>query len=100
MTRKRNMGRGRAAATGYTSWPLRRWYTGSCQTASAILPYSETMMRFYTQQHRFYAGIDLHARSLHLCVLDHNGAVLLDRGLPCHFPTLLEALAPFRDGLV
>lgn len=27
-------------------------------------------MRFYATQHRFYAGIDLHARTMHLCVLD------------------------------
>jgi len=27
-------------------------------------------MRFYNQQHRFYCGIDLHARSMHLCILD------------------------------
>jgi hypothetical protein len=26
-------------------------------------------MRFYDQQHRFYAGIDLHSRTMHLCVL-------------------------------
>src|SRR5262249_6635313 len=26
--------------------------------------YSETMMRFYNQQHRFYCGVDLHARTL------------------------------------
>ena len=32
-------------------------------------------MRFYSQPHRFYARIDLHARSLYLCVLDANGAV-------------------------
>jgi len=24
-------------------------------------------MRFYTQQPRFYAGIDLHARTMHVC---------------------------------
>src|SRR5262245_57276237 len=29
-------------------------------------PYQRTMMRFYNTQHRFYAGIDLHARTLHL----------------------------------
>jgi hypothetical protein len=34
-------------------------------------------MRVYTQPHRFYCGIDLHARSLHLCVLDQAGAVVL-----------------------
>jgi transposase len=58
------------------------------------------MMRFYNQTHRFYCGIDLHARSMHVCVLDQAGTVLLDRNLPCHFKTLLEILAPYRDGLV
>ena len=57
-------------------------------------------MRFYTTQHRFYAGIDLHARTMHLCILDQAGAVVCDKGLPCRPETLLRALAPFRDGLV
>jgi hypothetical protein len=58
------------------------------------------MMRFYTTQHRFYAGIDLHARTMRVCILDHQGTVVFDRNLPCHFPTLLQALAPYRDDIV
>src|SRR5262245_31183241 len=57
-------------------------------------------MRFYIQQHRFYAGIDLHARSMHLCVLDQAGEVRFDRNLPARPESLLRAIAPFRDGLV
>ena len=57
-------------------------------------------MRFYTQQHRFYAGIDLHARTLHLCILEHDGEVVFDRNLACRPEVLLHALAPFRDRLV
>jgi hypothetical protein len=57
-------------------------------------------MRFYTQQHRFYCGIDLHARTMRVCILDHEATIVFDRNLPCHFPTLLEALAPYRDGIV
>ena len=57
-------------------------------------------MRFYTTQHRFYAGIDLHARTMRVCILDHQGTVVFDRNLPCHFPTLLQALAPYRDDVV
>src|SRR5262245_12532312 len=53
------------------------------------------MMRFYNQPHRFYAGIDLHARTMHVCVLSHEGSVVLDKNLPCHFDSLLQALAPF-----
>ena len=26
-------------------------------------------MRFYTKKHRYYCGIDLHARSMYICIL-------------------------------
>ncbi len=57
-------------------------------------------MRYYIKQHRFYAGIDLHARTLHLCVLDHQGNVVHDKNLPANPEALLKALAPFRDDVV
>jgi hypothetical protein len=44
------------------------------------------MMRFYDRQHRYYAGIDLHARTMHLCVLDSTGAVVCDVNLPVRGP--------------
>jgi len=57
-------------------------------------------MRFYDQPHRFYCGIDLHARSLHLCVLDQDGAVVLDKDIAARPETFRKAIAPFRDGIV
>jgi len=36
-------------------------------------------MRFYTNQHRYYCGIDLHARSMYVCVLDPLGDCSLPR---------------------
>jgi transposase len=57
-------------------------------------------MRFYTQQHRFYCGIDLHARTMHLCILDHDGKTVFDKNLPCRPESFLRAVAPFRDNLV
>ncbi len=57
-------------------------------------------MRFYEQQHRFYAGIDLHSRTLHLCVLDASGKVVCDQNLPARPDAFLAALAPFRDDLI
>lgn len=57
-------------------------------------------MRFYVASHRFYAGIDLHARTLHLCILDEAGHVVCDQNLPCRPDAVLAALSPFRDGLV
>jgi transposase len=32
-------------------------------------------MRFYQEQHKFYAGIDLHARQMYICVIDSSGEV-------------------------
>ena len=57
-------------------------------------------MRFYTGQHGYYCGIDLHARTLYLCVLDSQGKKRLHRRLPCEGEALLRALAPYRSGLV
>jgi transposase len=57
-------------------------------------------MRFYNQPHRFYGGVDLHARTTYLCILDHAGQVVLDRNLPANPDAFLRAIAPFRDGLV
>jgi len=56
-------------------------------------------MRFYTGQHRFYGGVDLHARTLAVCILDASGAVVLRRTVAASRAAFLEAVAPYRDGL-
>jgi len=58
------------------------------------------MMRFYNQTHRFYCGVDLHARTISLCVLDASGAVVREATIDAAPAAVLDALAPFRDGLV
>ncbi len=57
-------------------------------------------MRFYNQAHRFYCGVDLHARTLYLCVLDPAGATLLHQEVAAEPRAFLDAVAPYRDGLV
>jgi transposase len=57
------------------------------------------MMRFYNQQHRFYGGVDLHARTLSLCILDAKGAIVLQKTIVAGPDAFLQAVAPFRDGL-
>jgi transposase len=49
---------------------------------------------------RFYAGVDLHARSLYLAVLDRDGQACCSRNLPAAPEPVLRAVQPFRDGLV
>ena len=58
-------------------------------------------MRFYTGQHRYYCGIDLHARTMYLCILEHDtGKILLHRNLRSEPDLFLRAIAPCRDDLV
>jgi len=49
---------------------------------------------------RFYGGVDLHARSLYLVILDHDGQVRFGRNLPTAPEPFLRAVQPFRDGLL
>jgi transposase len=57
-------------------------------------------MRFYNTQHLFYCGVDLHARSMWLHILDGQGQTVFDRDLAAGPETFLEAVAPYRAGLV
>src|SRR4051794_19858544 len=49
---------------------------------------------------RFYAGVDLHARSLYLVVLDRDGQARFGRNLPAQPEPFLRAVQPFRAGLL
>ena len=63
-------------------------------------PFQERAMRFYTESHQHYCGIDLHARTMYLCILDHEGQVLLHEDVKSRPEAFLEAVAPYREGLV
>ena len=54
----------------------------------------------YTTQHAYYCGVDLHARTLFVNVLDDKGRTRLERELPASPAAFLEAVGPYRDGLV
>src|SRR5262249_46683554 len=57
-------------------------------------------MRFLTQTAASYVGVDLHARTLFLCVLDAAGTVQLARNLPAKPEPFRAAVEPFRPDLV
>ena len=57
-------------------------------------------MRFYTQQHPFDCGIDLHARTMYVCLLNQAGETLLHRNMQATPEALLTAIAPYRAQVV
>ena len=57
-------------------------------------------MRFYPKQHQFYCGIDLHARTMYVCILDQHGTILVHRNMKASPEMFLKAIAPYRADLV
>jgi hypothetical protein len=47
-----------------------------------------------------YCGIDLHARSMYICLLSQAGEILRHRHMKAAPEPFLQAVAPYRDGLV
>ena len=57
-------------------------------------------MKFYTQMHKHYCGIDLHARCLYVCILDQDGNILVHRNIKADPNALMRLVTPYQDGLV
>src|SRR5438132_12858088 len=58
------------------------------------------LMRFYTKQPPFYCGIDWHARTLYVCIGNHNGEMLGHHNYTANPETFLQVIAPSRDDIV
>ena len=73
-----------------------KWFSGF-GTPNSRRP----MMRFYLEQHPFYCGVDLHAKTLHACVIDQDGKKLLHQNFPCRdADRFIEQLKPYQPGIV
>src|SRR6266446_3595958 len=57
-------------------------------------------MNFYTQQHKHYCGIDLHARAMYVCILDQHGTKLVHKNLPTTPEAFLRVSTPYREDVV
>jgi transposase len=57
-------------------------------------------MRFDAKQHQFYCGIDLHARTMYVCILNHDGEILVHRNMKAGPDPFLQTIAPYRENLV
>jgi hypothetical protein len=54
-------------------------------------------MRFYPQPHPWYCGIALHARTMDVCRLNHDGASLVHRARQASPETVGKVMAPSRE---
>ena len=58
------------------------------------------MNTFYNGAHRFYCGVDLHKKTMYLCVLNERGERVFHKNVRSRPDDFLRAVAPFREGLV
>lgn len=57
-------------------------------------------MRFHQQQHEFYCGVDRHAKTMHVCVVDQAGETRVHRNIetrPDRFLQLIRRLRAVRS---
>src|SRR5712692_3653314 len=80
--------------------PSAAYLSGMLVVGEWLLRRGGDLMRFYTQQHQFYCGIDLHARTMYVCILTQDGEIMLHRDMKASPDTFLKAIAPYRDGIV
>jgi len=57
-------------------------------------------MNFYNTTHPYYCGIDLHARSLYVCIINHDGETCLHKEIPASPERLLDLLQPYIGDIV
>lgn len=57
-------------------------------------------MRFYTNSHPYYCGIDLHARMLFVCIIDQQDKVLVHQKIPAGPDALMKLVQPYIDQIV
>jgi len=57
-------------------------------------------MRFYNQRHKFYCGIDLHARKMYICIIDAQGKTKLHQNFDTDAALLFDAIFPYLEDVV
>ena len=52
-------------------------------------------MRFYNQQHKYYCGIDLHARKMYVCILNSKGKVKVHKNIKTDPEVFFDLIFPY-----
>ena len=52
-------------------------------------------MRFYTKQHKYYCGIDLHTKNMYICILNQEGNIIVHTNLITSQQALHEIVEPW-----
>ena len=54
-------------------------------------------MKFYNNQHKYYCGIDLHARKMYVCILDKDGKMIEHEKINTDPDEFLNLIKPYME---
>lgn len=57
-------------------------------------------MKFYTKEHKYYCGIDLHTQSMYICIINQHGNILVHKNIKTDPHSLLKIISPFLPDIV
>ena len=57
-------------------------------------------MQLYNNSHPYYCGIDRHAKSLYICMLDDKGDTVIHKNIKACPDTLMSILKPYIGNVV
>ncbi len=57
-------------------------------------------MQFYTKNHPYYCSIDLHTRSLYVCIINHDGEICIHREIKASPEHLMRILEPYIGNII
>ena len=57
-------------------------------------------MKFYTQEHQYYCGIDLHARKMYVCIIDHKSKTIVHKNIDTDAEQFFELIFPYLEDIV
>jgi transposase len=57
-------------------------------------------MRFYTKQHPYYCGIDLHTKNMYVCILNQGGNILIHKNISSSPQPLYRIIKPYLPDMV
>lgn len=58
------------------------------------------MINFYDGQHAHYCGVDLHKKTMYVCIINDEGETVFQKNLRTRPDEFVRAIAAYREGLV
>lgn len=57
-------------------------------------------MRFFTEQHEYYCGIDLHSKEMYVCIINNEGEIKAHRNIKACPEEFLNIIKPYKEDIV